>query len=406
MTMLAPTPGIGHNSAPDAQNETDLEAEAAAMLAVPGGAIVATLEQLVIAINDKRMKRGHLQVLGQIALHINSKTATAWMSRQTIADALGWEVETVEKRLYEMRALGHLFWESRPNPKGRGRPLLQYTFPLSRRETLQAHITAFVTALRAERQGTPPVGQVPQSRGSSEIGLPHRQECEVPHPWGSVTSDREPNKNNPVGESATSSLGFRIQTTQKGDGAEANLQVHQFGTTENYIGPPSATHTSSWRPPQDVLDRYFRLATDWGLRPNDSRRGLGLVQRDASDQSCVGQLVAYADTPPDIAMTAMQITLGYAATKNAENLAQGADNKAIRAGLGAFENFFRKVFADKLRDLRNDRAQVLADLAMHEAILGKRMNGALNGNGGAARQRSSAKSESSIWDKYGNDEEI
>jgi hypothetical protein len=59
------------------------------------GLLLATKEQLVTAIQDRRCERGHLRVLACIATFMNATTGKAWPGRAAIAALLGFTPKTV-----------------------------------------------------------------------------------------------------------------------------------------------------------------------------------------------------------------------------------------------------------------------------------------------------------------------
>lgn len=167
--------------------------------------------------------------------------------------------------------------------------------------------------------------------------------------------------------------------------AEVRSRRSGRGAAQDQDAPPRCGCNRVWKTPARLREDFYLGACQWGLSPDDPRRGLGFVSRDASDLACEGQLVGHESLPIEIVLKAMEITVIDLATKNAQNLTEGSSNKSIRSGLSAYSTFFRKALPDRIRDLLNAEADLRSDQLVQEARLSKRLNGVENG--GTSRNR-------------------
>ena len=123
--VIRPERWQGKGSPPPVYN---LQTEIDAVLAA--GAYRIRYERLSAAVRDPRLDWGDVRVLACLCDHINGKLGTSWPSREKIALMEGLSVPSVQNSLYELKRYGYVVWEKRPNPSGKGRRLLQYTFPV------------------------------------------------------------------------------------------------------------------------------------------------------------------------------------------------------------------------------------------------------------------------------------
>lgn len=175
-------------------------------------------EALITAIQDRKLHRGHLSVLAEVAAAMSNRTAKAWPGRAHIAAKTGFTVNMVSKYLLDLRRFGHLLMSKEEVEEAGNRRLSVYTWGKIDHETLQRQITEVIMQMRAngvaERlppEGTP-AGKVPSQRNSAEArsSLPEEPLGGKFPPAGTPASEKFPqegdsnNKNiiPPAGEGA------------------------------------------------------------------------------------------------------------------------------------------------------------------------------------------------------------
>src|SRR5262249_40109656 len=92
------------------------------------GILLATKEQLVTAIQDRRLHRDHLRLLAAIATFMNTATAKAFPGRAAIAALLGTSVKTVSNDMGELQKFGYVIAEREAVPEANNRNLMVYTW--------------------------------------------------------------------------------------------------------------------------------------------------------------------------------------------------------------------------------------------------------------------------------------
>lgn len=184
------------------------------------GVLLATKEQLVTAIQDRRCKREHLRVLAAVATFMNTATAKAWPGRAAIAGLLGFSAKTVSNTLTELRGWGYLVAEKESVPEANNRSLTVYTWGKIDHDTIRREIEAFVAGVREGRIPAKHHSDVPRPQGSSPP-----EGNNVPYPRGTPKSEvpsRGARKSPPAGDS--NSYREQKKTSPSGDGAKAPIQ--------------------------------------------------------------------------------------------------------------------------------------------------------------------------------------
>jgi hypothetical protein len=185
----------GHNNPPGFDDDI------AAVLA--RGTLYVAWDQVKVAIHDPRLDRPHLAVLVELLDCLNSKTGTAWPSRELLAMRCRVAVKTVQNVLYDLKKHGYISWEKRPVD---GRRLTQYVVPLAHidRDQLRAQLDEYLAKLPA-RQGnetarhsgqkvTRPSGH---TRQDGQKSAPHSRQKTASHS-GQQEGTKEPTKEKKV----------------------------------------------------------------------------------------------------------------------------------------------------------------------------------------------------------------
>lgn len=133
--------GIGHNSGNRSLSD-------AAQRNVVSGVLLLSWEFIRTAARDRRLDRLDINILIEIFVYMNGRTAKSWPDRRTIAVNLGVAPETVSNRLLKLRKLGYILAERERVPEANNRSLMVYTFGNIDHDALRAHISSYIDSIR------------------------------------------------------------------------------------------------------------------------------------------------------------------------------------------------------------------------------------------------------------------
>jgi hypothetical protein len=167
------------------------------------GLLLATKEQLVTAIQDRRLLRVHLRVLACVAGYMNTGTGKAWPGRAAIANLLGVSAKSVSNILLELRNFGYLIAERERVAEADNRSLMVYTWGKIDHDTIRRELEHFVQGVRE--------GKIPIRHHSDEspspLGQSQPARTSKSQPVGTfelkVPAGRAP-KSQPAGDSNSS----------------------------------------------------------------------------------------------------------------------------------------------------------------------------------------------------------
>jgi len=246
--------------------------DAAAQANRDTGVLLLCKEAAFTAIADSRLQRGHLRLLCAVLEHMNTRSAKAWPSRQTLADALGMSLKTVSNLLREIREYGYLVAGKEAVPEANNRKLTVYTFGNIDHDTIRREITAFVRRVRdacatqeqfpSQRELAVPVpagSSRPSGNFNKKSSRPGGQE--VPVPAGTVTHKKELS---PYGDSSSRPSG-NSQGAPTGADASASQPAPSLKTIIWQQGIAWLVHTYNGAVEEkEVRSRLGRLIKECG----------------------------------------------------------------------------------------------------------------------------------------------
>ncbi|MFM9850028.1 MAG: hypothetical protein ACKVP3_23085 [Hyphomicrobiaceae bacterium] len=324
MSLAHDVPNSGHNGPPTFQDDIDA--------VLQRGTLRVSLERLRMAIRDRRLIRGHLLVVDSLIEDLNSESGVAWPSRKTLAQFTGLSEKSVGNLLFDLRNFGYVSWEKRPNPYGKGRPLLHYTFPIRSRslEELQAAIQVSLDRLKSTarpwgRSTAQPAGQFKAStaqpvRQSAASDCPASKAVVLPSRPGAETSRYELGGLREKNTHAKSAKSLSIV-----DPGPSNIVEPTEEQTKRFIALWSAVRSPGieLRPPDhEFMARHLKTS----LNP-------------------------YVGVPSAVSLPAIDLTLSACEAS--------VHDGRITGSKGAFANYFAKTLASKIVEVTRQQSELI-----------------------------------------------
>lgn len=162
---------VGHNQPPSPTFSDDVEACLAGT-----GLLSVCLDRLIDANLDPRITPADRAVLSVLIRHMNSSTAMAWPSRETIAMVARLTVKSVQNALYTLKEFGYVSW-SRRAPTSGGDPFCTTRSPWPKSLSCNCWTRSIRISPRCQRETKLPqleVVHLPQLRA---FKLPQLRVC-------------------------------------------------------------------------------------------------------------------------------------------------------------------------------------------------------------------------------------